>query len=99
MRETPSSAPAGYFGALKDGVLAQALERWQDWDCDGIPGRGRYRRAGLGKAGGSWGVEIPSAEGSPDLTWSQTGWPQLGASSKHGLWVVLPPLLLALQWG
>lgn len=47
---------------------------------------------------GEAGVEIPSAEGSPDLTWSQTGWPQVGASGKHGLWVVLPHLLLALQW-
>ena len=38
---------------------------------------------------GEAGVEIPSAEGSPDLTWSQTGWPQLGASGKHGFWMVL----------
>ena len=63
-RETPSSAPAGYFGALKDGVLAQALERWQDWDCDGIPGRGRYRRAGLGKGGGKLGWRYPVLRGA-----------------------------------
>ena len=63
---------------------------------------GYLGRAAIG--GQAWGkrvearVEIPSGEGSPDLTWSQIGWRQVGASGKHGFWVVFPPLLLALQW-
>ena len=52
-RETQSSAPGGYFGALKDGVMAQSLGSWKDRDCDGIPGKSCYRRAGLGKVGRS----------------------------------------------
>ena len=96
-RETQSSAPGGYFGALKDGVMAQSLGSWKIGTAMGYLGR-----AAIG--GQAWGkrvearVEIPSGEGSPDLTWSQIGWPQVGASSKHGFWVAFPPLLLALQW-
>ena len=84
--------------------------RWLLWSFEGWgdgPGPGEVERLGLGRTaigGQAWGkwvearVEIPSGEGSPDLTWSQIGWPQVGASGKHGFWVVFPPLLLALQW-